>query len=63
MNVLPLNDQGAGAIVNVATNLVWSGLAYMAHYMSVGAMRFLCLPKAPFVSGQVLTIYGGLTMH
>jgi hypothetical protein len=64
--VLPLNDQGAGAIVNLATNLVLSGLANKAHYVSaksVGAMRVLCSPEAPFVSGQVLTIDAGLTMH
>jgi hypothetical protein len=44
MNVLSLNDQGAGAILNLATNLVLSGLANMAHYVSaksVGAMRVL----------------------
>jgi hypothetical protein len=63
MNVLPLHDQSAGAIVDVATNLAWSELAQMAHYMSVGAMRFLCSSKASFVSGQVLTNYGGLTLH
>ncbi len=27
------------------------------------AMRFVCLPKAPFVSAQVLTIFGGLTVN
>jgi NAD(P)-dependent dehydrogenase (short-subunit alcohol dehydrogenase family) len=29
----------------------------------VGAMRFLCSPDAAFMSGQVLTVDGGLTMH
>lgn len=29
----------------------------------VGAMRFLCSPDADFISGQVLTVDGGLTMH
>jgi len=33
--VLPaMTQQGSGAIVNVATNLVWSGLANMAHYIA-----------------------------
>ena len=63
MNVLALNDQSAGAVVYVATNLVCSELAHMARDMSAGVMRFLCSSKAPFVSGQVLTIYGGLRMH
>ena len=63
MNALPLNDQSAGAVVYVATDLASSELAHMARDMSVGAMRFLCSSKTPFVSGQVLTIYGGLMMR
>ncbi|WP_433252678.1 SDR family NAD(P)-dependent oxidoreductase [Streptosporangium sp. CA-135522] len=128
--VLPaMRKQGGGAIVNVATNLVWSGLANMAHYIAaksgvigltkalareygehgirvnalapgavvpdlpdrplspagreavdeilqyqsvkrhqhprdlVGTLLFLCSPDSGFMSGQVLTVDGGLTMH
>ncbi|MBB2909818.1 NAD(P)-dependent dehydrogenase (short-subunit alcohol dehydrogenase family) [Streptosporangium becharense] len=128
--VLPVMvKQGRGAIVNVATNLVWSGLANMAHYIAaksgvigltkalareygehgvrvnalapgavvpdlpdrrlspagreaveeilqyqsvkrhqhprdlVGTMLFLCSAESEFMSGQVLTVDGGLTMH
>jgi len=120
-----MTSQGSGTIVNVATNLVWSGLANMTHYIAaksgvvgftkalarelgpagitvnalapgavipagvggagatvvdeivryqavkrpqsaadlVGAMRFLCSSDAAFITGQVLTVDGGLTMH
>lgn len=33
----PMRAAGAGKIVNVATNLVWTGLASMAHYIAAKA--------------------------
>jgi len=125
--VLPqMKKQNGGKIVNVATDLVWVGLASMVHYIAskagiigftrslareigvhnitvnalapgpvippgpltgtsadrvasiigqqaikrpqrasdlVGAMIFLCSSDADFISGQVLTVDGGLTNH
>jgi NAD(P)-dependent dehydrogenase (short-subunit alcohol dehydrogenase family) len=121
-----MKAQGGGKIVNVATNLVWIGLADMVHYVAakagvvgftralarevgvygirvnaiapgavipkvpldprsqarvdtivnyqclkrplaaddlVGAILFLASAESDFISGQVLTIDGGLTMH
>lgn len=122
----PMYEQGGGKIINVATNLVWSGLADMTHYIAakagvvgftralarevgeyrvtvnalapgpvipedidtsipnerldaivdyqcvkrpqraddlVGMMLYLCSSASDFVSGQVFTVDGGLTMH
>jgi NAD(P)-dependent dehydrogenase (short-subunit alcohol dehydrogenase family) len=126
--VLPvMKGQGSGKIVNIATNLVWIGLAGMVHYVTakagvvgftralsrevgssgitvnaiapgavappvhllddeslerleqivshqcvqwceravdlVGALLFLASSDSDFVSGQVLTVDGGLTNH
>ena len=121
-----MKAQGAGKIVNVATNLVWIGLANMVHYIAakagvvgftralarevgaygirvnalapgaviphvplnpvsqarveaivnyqclkrplaaddlVGAILFLASSESDFISGQVLTVDGGLAMH
>lgn len=125
--VLPqMKKQGAGKIINVATNLVWVGLPAMVHYISakagiigftralsreiggygitvnavapgavipdavlneesqkrvqmivdhqcvkrtqrpedlVGAVVFLASPDSDFMSGQIMTVDGGLTNH
>jgi 3-oxoacyl-[acyl-carrier protein] reductase len=121
-----MKSQGRGKIVNVATNLVWIGLADMVHYIAakagvvgftralarevgrygiqvnavapgaviprvplnpetqarvdtivqyqclkrplgpddlVGAILFLASAESDFISGQVLTVDGGLAMH
>jgi len=121
-----MKAQGEGKIVNVATNLVWIGLANMVHYIAakagvvgftralarevgaygirvnalapgavipdvplnpvsqarveaivnyqclkrplaaddlVGAILFLASSESDFISGQVLTVDGGLAMH
>jgi NAD(P)-dependent dehydrogenase (short-subunit alcohol dehydrogenase family) len=121
-----MKSQGFGKIINVATNLVWTGLAGMVHYVAakagvvgftrslareigeygiqvnaiapgavfgdmslderlqsvvddivhfqcvkrvqgaddlVGTILFLTSSDSDFISGQVLTVDGGLTMH
>jgi 3-oxoacyl-[acyl-carrier protein] reductase len=126
--VIPtMRAAGGGKIINIATNLVWMGLAEMVHYVSAkagvvgltrslaralgpdgitvnalapgatapapqtldfeglsrleqivshqcvqwcerpqdlqGAIAFLASPASDFISGQILTVDGGLTMH
>ena len=121
-----MKAQGEGSIINVATNLVWTGLAGMVHYVAakagvvgftrafarevggygirvnaiapgavvpdvvmtdaareridaivnyqclqrpqrsrdlVGTVLFLASPESAFISGQVITVDGGLTTH
>jgi 3-oxoacyl-[acyl-carrier protein] reductase len=121
-----MKAQGEGNIINVATNLVWTGLAGMVHYVAakagvvgftrafarevgaygirvnaiapgavvpdvvmtdaareridaivnyqclrrpqraqdlIGAVLFLASPDSAFISGQVITVDGGLTTH
>jgi NAD(P)-dependent dehydrogenase (short-subunit alcohol dehydrogenase family) len=122
----PMRERGSGKIINVATNLVWSGLAGMVHYIAaksgvvgftralarevgtfgitvnaiapgavvpqrsiskegqkllntiidyqsvkrvlrpedlMGIVVFLSSEESNFISGQVFTVDGGLTMH